>query len=175
MILIITTAGLFAAVTNPGTVTATLKATIGEYLMHGFNDGVTKYLPAIDVNDAFNTTTPTFKYGYVTNAAPYNFTFKMTVNAFENQLLPGNYVNIKSVTSTGGQFSQIGTTNEYRVFVYNSINNTEKLDETTIAIVPFITAGGIDITGANIPFVQSVAGAAPGPYVAPIVFTITGV
>ncbi|MDY0287878.1 MAG: hypothetical protein RBR15_03540 [Sphaerochaeta sp.] len=176
MILIIATSGLFAAVVNPGTVTATLKATINEFLLHGFNDGVTKYLPAIDVTDAFNAVTPSFKYGYTTNAAPYNFTFTMNVGDFENQNIPGNYVKIQSVASSGGQFLQIGATRNFQVFVYNALTNILKLDETTLTITPFLTfTGGNDITGNPISTSQAVSGAPPGNYEAPIVFTITGV
>ena len=91
MVLLLAVGGLFADVysgTLPGAVTATLNATIGDYLHHGFidasNPGV--YSASKTIEDAF-TTNPAFQYGYTTNidTSKYGFKFQMVVGDFINQ------------------------------------------------------------------------------------------
>jgi len=177
MILVLATAGLFAAVTIPGDVTATLNATIGEYLSHGFTVGTLKYQPAITVTNAFDATTPTFKYGYKTNASTGTFSFDMTVGDFIGS---AGTVLIKTVTTTPAYLSHTPNSRVYQIF--NQVGNgTAKTGEATIAITPYLdyTAGQVDIEGTSVLAINTVngdltnPGAPAGDYTASVLFSIT--
>ena len=179
MILVLATAGLFATytVTVPTDVTATLKATIGEYFYHGFNDGTTKYKSSIEVLDAFNATTPpSFKYGYKTNAATGSFTLNMTVADFLNGSV--GTVKIKDViVSGGGALSHSAGSRVYEIFSHSG-TGVEKVDEKTITIKPFLVYSALeatDITGATITATQAADGAPSGEYTALVTFNISAV
>ena len=85
MVLLLAVGGLFAYdyATIPS-VTALLKANIGEVFEHGFlltsNATDFNYQPSLTVYDAF-VTDPVFRYGYRTNAQG-RFVFKMSVTDF---------------------------------------------------------------------------------------------
>ena len=92
LILLIVMVGLFAGedvefeenIPLPSSVNAYLKANVKEYLYHGFLNNLTtdtSYDSTITVLDAFNTTPPSFNYGYITNAEG-KFRFQMTVTDF---------------------------------------------------------------------------------------------
>lgn len=173
MILVLATAGLFAAITVaiPGDVTATLNATIGEYLSHGFTVAGVKYQPTVTVNGAFAATAPSFTYGYKTNAASGTFAFDMTVGDF---ISTAGTVKIKEVTSTVAVLGHIPTSRVYQLFNYVG-TGIEKTGETTITIKPFLTytAGDVDITNTAITALQAVNGAPAGDYSATVSFSIT--
>ena len=174
MILVLATAGLFAAytVTVPGTVTATLNSTIGEYLVHGFNVLGVKYQATVTVPDAFNATAPSFKYGYRTNAATGSFSFDMTVGDFINGT--AGTVKIKDVVIASGTLSHAVGTRVYQVFSQSG-TGVEKTGETTITIKPFLsyTANDTDITGTLITALNAADGAVAGDYVSTVSFSIT--
>lgn len=182
MILVLATAGLFAAptVTVPTDVTATLKATVGEYFYHGFltgNAGATPNLggfyAAKTITDAFNATPPSFTYGYKTNAANSNFTIKMTVADFLNG--SSGVVKISGVTVSGaGVLTQSGR--DFVLFTFTG-NGSENTAQKTISISPFLTftTGDTDITGAAILATNAVADAPAGEYTSLITFNINGV
>ncbi len=172
MILVLATAGLFAAVPNPGTVTATLRANIGEYLVHGFNVNGTKYQPTATIDDAFGATSPSFKYGYKTNAGG-TFDFYMNVGNFINQTIAGT-VKIASVTSSKGAIVYNSTTG-YKIFTNTGAAlSAERNDEATITVNP-AKATGFDHTGASITNAEQVGSgttATAGAYEAEIIFSI---
>ena len=182
MILVLATAGLFAAptVTIPADVTATLKATIGEYFYHGFltgNVGDTPnaggYYSAKTITDAFNATAPSFTYGYKTNAANSSFTIKMTVADFQNG--SSGVVKISGVTASGaGVLTQTGR--DFQLFTFTG-DGSEKIAQKTITIKPFLTftPGDQDITGTAITAVQASDGAPSGEYTALVTFSISAV
>ena len=182
LIVVLATAGLFAAptVTIPADVTATLKATIGEYFYHGFltgNVGDTPnaggYYSAKTITDAFNATAPSFTYGYKTNAANSSFTIKMTVADFQNG--SSGVVKISGVTASGaGVLTQTGR--DFQLFTFTG-DGSEKIAQKTITIKPFLTftSGATDITGATIVAENTVEDAPAGDYTALITFNINGV
>lgn len=177
MILVLATSGLFA-VTVPGTVSAFLKANIGEYFTHGFNNGTTLYNSSIEVQDAFSVNAPSFRYGYKTNATSGNYSFKMTVGDFVNQNTAGS-VKIRMVNSSK-TITQQGTTNEFEIFAITG-SSADLADEALITIRPFLsfTPGDVDITGATITAANTVngdatnSGAPAGEYIATVSFSIT--
>ena len=172
MILVLATAGLFA-VTIPGSVTATLKADIGDTLLHGFNYSGVKYRPTVTITDAFGATAPSFLYGYRTNAAG-NFTFKMAVGNFINQNVTGA-IKIGSVASSNGALTYAST--GYVIFSTLNTLGTEKTDEATITIYP-AKAEGTDHAGTTI-LASEHAGpsntAPAGSYESSITFAITSI
>ena len=183
LILVLATAGLFAAptVTIPADVTATLKATIGEYFYHGFLDtpNAGGYYSAKTITDAFNATAPSFTYGYKTNAANSSFTIKMTVADFQNG--SSGVVKISGVTASGaGVLTQTGR--DFQLFTFTG-DGSEKIAQKTITIKPFLKftpvdpdlTGPPDITGATIVAENTVEYAPAGDYTALITFNINGV
>ncbi len=82
LLLMVLVGGVYA-VTLPVTDTATLTASIGEYLYHGFFETETPdvYSATKEIGDAF-TTDPVFNYGYNTNidpaVEPIEFTMSVT-------------------------------------------------------------------------------------------------
>ena len=182
MILVLATAGLFAAynVTVPGDATAQLTAVIGEFLHHGFATSNTVnmdtvFASTVEVNDAFNETTdPSFFYGYKTNAEIGSFDFEMTVGDFTNGST--GTVLIKEVQSTKPIIAHSANTNVYTVFRYTASGAADKFDATKITIKPFLThtSGLIDINGSPVAAVNTAKGGAPnGNYVANISFHVS--
>ena len=182
MILVLATAGLFAAytVTPPADVTAQLTAVIGEFMIHGFPnsntvDMNTVFANSVEINDAFNdTTSPSFFYGYKTNAETGSFDFEMTVGNFDNG--GSGTVLIKSVNSTKPYGApHVASSNVYTIFRYNAISSTDKFDATTITITPFLTTTGseTDINGNVVNAVNAVDGAPNGNYTADISFHVS--
>ncbi len=183
MILVLATAGLFAAytVTTPADVTAQLTAVIGEYMYHGFAtsnsvDINTVFASTVEVNDAFNATTPpSFYYGYKTNAETGSFDFTMEVGNFDNG--GTGTVLIKEVQSTKGfAVTPVVGSNDFTIFSYTAASSTEKFDATKITIVPYLTytSGDKDINGNTIAAVNAVSGAPNGNYTADITFSVSG-
>ncbi len=182
MILVLATAGLFAAynVTVPGDATAQLTAVIGEYLYHGFAtsaavDMSTVFASSVEVNDAFNVTTdPSFFYGYKTNAEIGSFDFVMTVGNFTNG--GTGTVLIKEVQSTKPIIEHATNTNVYTIFRYTASGAADKYDATKITIKPHLTytTGLIDINGASVAAVNTAKDGAPnGNYSADISFHVS--
>ena len=180
MILVLATAGLFAAYTvalPTGEVKATLKATIGEYMFHGFDDDGVLYQPTITIENAFDSPAPSFTYGYMTNAKSGSFNFKMTVGDFI-RTGGGGTVAIKTVESTKTVLSQVGRV--YGVLAHTGDGKATS-DSTTITITPHLdfVPGAVNIEGVPITAAHTVngagtvAGAAAGDYIASITFAIS--
>ncbi len=181
MILVLATVGLFAAMPSSGNgadqLTATLNATIGDFLNHGFTIGTgpsaTKYNATVTVNDAFNATTPpSFKYGYKTNAAG-GFEFKMTVGDFihEDGLSSGT-VKIKSVAKGLPAVTMTPASGDYTIFNISSSGGLQS-DETTITIVPARGTDALDHAGADVNNNQRADDAPAGSYTATIYFNVS--
>ena len=185
MILVLVTTGLFAVTAGNSAypATATLNANITGYLYHGFNDNTTRYLGILDVNDAFNAVTPTFKYGYKTNTTN-RFSFTMNVGDFlKDGTSTTRKVLIQGVKFGATAVLPLGTYGRvYEVFDYTG-NGTYKVDEKTITVIPALnwTTGLFDITGAAIPAANTVngdsanSGAPAGDYISKVVFSVTAI
>ncbi|HKL59863.1 MAG TPA: hypothetical protein VJ863_08195 [Sphaerochaeta sp.] len=183
MILVLATAGLFAGTIDPlvvigngnQSVVATLNATIGQFLHHGFTTGngspVNGYYSTITVSDAFNTTAPTFTYGYKTNASSgTTYTFNMEVLDFTNGT--SGTVKIQQVKVGGGSAaSQAGRVFEVLKHVGNGVENTAS---KTIQIIPFQTSDGTatDIVGSTVLTTNAIDQAPPGSYTSTVTFSI---
>ena len=175
MILVLATAGLFAegeiTIATPDNVKATLTATIGEYLMHGFTVGTAKYQPTVTIENAFGTTAPSFRYGYKTNAAG-TFVITMSVGNFINQTTTGT-VKIGSVTSnkTISDYAVTG----YKIFDTSTIIEGERTEEAIITVYPAKTTDGTTTDHASVVIAANeiVTGAPAGVYVSEITFAIS--
>jgi hypothetical protein len=178
LVLVMVTGGLFATYTVavPGAATATLNATIGDYLDHGFNYNGLKYQPSIIIDDAFGTTAPSFRYGFRTNAQG-KFVFKMVVGNFINKTTVGT-VKIASVTSDQGDLTY--TPSGYTIFTDESADGPttyERKGEVKITIYPAKEIADFDHTGlTDISVNEQVGGdvtAPAGAYESIITFTIS--
>jgi len=173
LVLVLATAGLFAApLVIPGDVTATLKANIGEYLEHGFNNNTALYQPTITVLDAFGSTAPSFKYGFKTNAIG-TFRFTMSVGNFIGT--PSGTVKIKSIAKDGVAFTSAQLlSGVYTVLTDSASTSNPRIGESTITITPATVYGSseLDHAGAVIADGETVATAPAGDYTAILTFHI---
>jgi len=141
MILVLATAGLFAgtfptAGNGATSLSATLNATIGEYLFHGFNVSGVKYQSSVSVSDAF-TTNPVITYGYKTNAVG-TYTFQFSISDFIHSAGSATgVVKIASVSSSVAGMAWNTTDSMYDLFSTTSaIVSEDRNNETNITIVP---------------------------------------
>lgn len=181
MILVLATAGLFAVptVATPADVTATLKANIGEYLDHGFLVNSVPYTQSVVIEDAFGATTPSFTYGYKTNAQG-SLTFKMKVDNFINTStnLATDIIKIASVEKDSSAFETSDLVGGYyTVFSEENASVTDSMhsNQAVIKIYP-AKAVGTDHAGSTIESNEHAGTgntAAPGAYVADIKFSVT--
>jgi len=177
LVLVLAVSGVFAEynVTVPALVTATLKATKGEFLEHGFTVGGVKYQSEVEVLDAF-TTPPQFTYGYKTNAMG-TFSFRMTVGNFIHQVSTNPEVKIASVTigTTTGSPVIPDTGNPYYVIFSEANSSTlgsvSHVGETTITITP-ATGTGTDHLGDTIVAGEHTGDALAGAYTSTIEIAI---
>ena len=179
IILVLATVGLFA-IASPSDSVALLKGDVGEYLVHGFTIGTTKYNPTIEFTDVLSTTktTTTFKYGYETNAAG-NLTFTMSISDFINQLSAGTeaapgVVKIKSVTGIG-LVAVEGTSGSYTVFspITGAVAKDKNSGEIEISITPATKADADAVDHlSELIGLKNTTQALPGPYISTISFSI---
>ncbi len=165
LVLVLAVSGAFA-VTFPGTITATLNATVGDFFYHGFGQSLTNTL---SVTDAFATTPPTIEYGYATNVG--GATIRFTITDFESG---SNTIKIKSVSATGGGSNLVWDTvaNAYKLFVIASTTTYTK-QLALITVVPARTADTVDHRGASIDSSEKVENATSGDYTATLTFSVT--
>ncbi len=156
MVLLLAVGGLFAAVydlenedavISPASVSALLKATIGDYLYHGFVDASASHgfsSTIDDINDAF-TIDPVFNYGYDTNiGSTYSFEWRLTVSDFLHNSISGKKIKISDVVVDS--LSPLVTDGYY---VIMSKTGAETADSVAIKIIP-AKATGTDHLGAAI-------------------------
>ena len=184
LIVVLATAGLFAAMPSTGNgnnaVSASLNATIGDFLYHGFVNGTgptaTKYNASVTVNDAFNETTPpSFTYGFKTNAVG-SFTFTMAVGNFiHSDGIASGVVKIKAVKKDNTIMTPIS--NVYNAFVSSSATGGLRVGEALFTILPATSAdiGQADHSGGptTIAALDTTTGAPAGAYEATITFTVS--
>ena len=183
IILVLATVGLFA-IASPSDSVALLKGDVGEYLVHGFNNGTIKYSPTIELTNVLTVegTATKFKYGYETNAAG-GFTFTMSISDFINQSSSGTgaspgVVKIKSVTGSGsGLVAVEDTPGSYTVFdsITGAAKKTKNSGEIEISITPATKAdadaNAVDHLSEPIGL-KNTTQALPGPYISTISFSI---
>jgi hypothetical protein len=171
VILVFVLGSAFSALTvSP--VTAILRATAGEYMLHGFEIGSLQYQGGITVDNAFDTP-PTFVYGYKTNALT-NYNFFMEVGNFIGTSNTSAIVKISSVASSASSIAYDSATGKYLIFTSTDAG-TLRSDSTTITITPATATGGTDHAGTTIASTESTADALPGSYEASISFTVVTV
>ena len=181
IILVLATVGLFA-IDSPSPAVGLLKGDVGEYLVHGFNNGTIKYSPTIEFTNVLTVEEKTtkFKYGYETNA-PGGFTFTMSISDFINQSSSGSdaapgVVKIKSVTGSGSGLAAVdGALGSYTVFspISGAAEKDKNSGEIEISITPAVVgdAESDDHTG-DIIGKMNTTNALPGPYISTISFSI---
>jgi len=178
LVLLIAVSGVFAEITvdMPGPVTATLKATKGEFLYHGFTVNSVKYQSAVEVLDAFNTN-PEFTYGYWTNAQG-TFSFRMSVGNFIHQTPSNPAVKIAQVKVNGTVAAPVSGETYYELFNFTNaaiLDNSSQTGEKTITIVPVATASvTTDHLSAPVGSGQNVADALAGSYTSEVSIYIIG-
>lgn len=178
LVLVLAVSGVFAIVTvdMPGPVTATLKATKGEFLYHGFTVNSVKYQSTVEVLDAFNTN-PEFVYGYWTNAQG-NFSFRMTVGNFIHQTSSNPAVKIAQVKVNGTTAAPVTDETYYELFNFTNaaiLDNSSQTGEKTITIVPVANSTiTTDHLGATVGSGQNVTDALAGSYTSEITISILG-
>ena len=142
LVLIIAMSSAFAAplVINGSpvdSVTATLKAIIGDYFVHGFDDPEdpnSQFNATINIDNAFETD-PVFTYRYETNIQTA-FAIKMAVSDFINDL--NSDVRIKIVDVIVGSSSPVPTNGVYTILTSSS---SEHSGHATITIKPMKSTG----------------------------------
>lgn len=174
LVLIIAAGGLFAtySVTVPGTVTALLKANVGEFLEHGFTVNSVKYQSSVEVLDAFEIN-PSFVYGYRTNAQGV-FEFRMTVGNFLHTN-GTSVVKIADVKKGTVAIDPVSGQNYYLLFSENnavSLGTVTHTGEDTFTIIP-AAALGTDHLGGTIAAGQYVGDATAGSYTSTVTIVIS--
>jgi predicted RNA-binding protein with TRAM domain len=179
MVLLLAVGGLFAAITLPGngntSVTAILKATLGSYFYHGIVEG-SDFIGTKNILNAFSaTTSPSFQYGYETNAAGLYY-IRMAVSDFDNVTEGAEgTVKIKNITVSGGGATKIwdDVNSSYVIFTVPT-TNTYTRTTTTITVEPALTATDTtDHRGNAIAATETAAQATPGEYEATISFSVS--
>ena len=179
MVLLLAVGGLFADVysgTLPGAVTATLKATIGDYLYHGFidasNPGV--YSASKTIEDAF-TTNPAFQYGYTTNidTSIYGFKFQMVVGDFINQDDTDYAIKIASVSVGNTAVGPDTGTNLYTILNSATSGST---GQVSVVVSPAKAAGN-DHLGVTMTDAEYIGGAneVAGSYTSTVTIAVVAV
>lgn len=162
--------GALSAVTMPNAASALLKATLGEYLTHGFVvSGQSAFQSSIEVTNAFGPTAPSFTYGYETNGVgPYYF--RMTVSDFVSS---SGTVKIKSLSATGATLTWDSTNSAYLVFTVPQ-SNTFSRSTATITVNPaLLSTDTTDHRGVTFSDVYTAAKAPAGDYTATITFSVS--
>ncbi len=179
LVLIIAAGGLFAAITLPGngntSVTAILKATLGSYFYHGIVEG-SDFIGTKDIPNAFSaTTSPSFQYGYETNAAGLYY-IRMAVSDFDNVTEDAvGTVKIKNITVSGGGATKTwdATSSSYTIFTVPT-TNTYTRTTTTITVEPALSITDTTYHRGNaVAETETAAQAAPGEYEATISFSVS--
>ena len=170
LILAMTVSVLSATPTLPANVVATLKATLGDYLWHGFVvSGQSAFQSSVEVTNAFGSTAPSFVYGYETNAAgPY--TFRMSVGDFVSST---GTVKIKDITASGATLSWDNATSSYTVFTVPTTNTYSRSTATLTVYPALVTTDTTDHRGNAISAINTAAQAPAGDYVATITFSVS--
>jgi len=184
LVLLIAVSGLFAvvydldnedAVIGPASVSALLKATIGDYLYHGFVDASASHgfsSTIDDIIDAF-TIDPVFNYGYDTNiGSTFGFEWRLTVSDFLHNSISGKKIKISDVVVDS--LSPLVTDGYY---VIMSKTGAETADSVAIKIVPAKSAT-TDHLGAAITTDEHVGTdntATSGAYTSTVTITLVAV
>jgi len=169
--LAMTVSVLPATPTLPANAIVSLKATLGDYLWHGFVvSGQSAFQSSVEVTNAFGSTAPSFVYGYETNAAgPYYL--RMSVGDFDNG--DTGVVKIKSITASGTTLTWNSSTSSYTVFTVPS-TNTYSRSTATFTVYPALeTTDTTDHRGNTISAINTAAQAPAGDYVATITSNVS--
>jgi hypothetical protein len=191
MILVLATAGLFAAtmptIGNGATpVNATLKATIGDYFYHGFVNDTTfpgtrtltnpivgsDFYATLAIENAFTTVTP-FKYGYKTNSSAILFNLNMEVSNFLKDGETTKFVAVQKVALNDVDVTVPGTL--ISIFNFTSTAGLQSASKK-IAIYPYMdfVTGAVDLAGNAIVATNTVNGSPDaGSYTSTITFTVS--
>lgn len=161
----------------PDSVQATLKATLDQYLVHGFIlDDPGYYYPAISISNAF-VTDPKFTYGYKTNA-PGTYKFTMKVTNFVNSSVEDVDAIIKIGDIKFNGYSQtfnLGAT-EHTFTLFNDSVSTYLGSESTSNKVEITILPAREAVPGKVNSYEHIGlnnNAWAGDYVATITFTVT--
>lgn len=174
LVLVVAVSALGATPTLPANVVATLKATLGDYLWHGFVvSGQSGFQSSAEVTNAFGSTAPSFTYGYETNATgPYYL--RMAVSDFTNG--SGGSVKIKSIGVSGGgaTLTWNAATASYTVFTVPA-NNTYTSTTALFTVRPALLSSDATANDhlGNVIGGGNAAQAPAGNYVATITFSVS--